>query len=503
LNQIADRILRDIRYVVHRTSNVIKGARQFERFLATVPKQVSRNQQPAVVVVQPWWGTGEPWCMMATALLLDRFWGDTVVLWDDTVINQGDIGTHIEQAAIRWVLRKLPLVSYRLSNFAGSCPLDEAEIDRVARADAIKGYRGEQWSTAQRAHARRVAPPLRTAAGRIDGFIRSLRPRYLVVSTGFQSTGGLYPSIGRLNHVRVATTDGNAGSRLVAVDGVAAHLPEVAATWERLKPLEQWAVEIARRECDKRASGRDRYGYQPVAATDQAPAQPQGVLLPLNQSYDTSAMGRSQFFEGQRDWMLQTVAWLLRNTDESISVRQHPVERMYPGNDDYGAALRQQVGDTERLRFYDCNASVNTYDLVRSAKVILPHTSSVGMEAVAAGKTVVAEARSFYSDIGVVELATSKEDYFHRIVDGLAGRQPVTEQQQQRAWECWYLSQYACYVPTALTGYTEDFEKWSRESFEWLHRRSDVQLVLDAIDQGVPATYLRHLRLREELAGAS
>ncbi|MCU1279961.1 MAG: capsule polysaccharide biosynthesis protein, partial [bacterium] len=433
----------------------------------------------------------------------NQYWGDTIVLWDDSVINTGDVGTHIEQLAIRRALGKLPIRWYRLSTFAGDCPLDDAAITRAARADAVKGYRGEEWSAAQVAHAQRVAPRLRHVAGRIDAFVRSHQPRYMLVSTGYQSTGGLYPPIGQLRGVRVATTDGNAGSRLVAVDGVAAHLPEVKATWERIKPLEQWAIDIARRECDKRAAGRDRYGYQMVAAEAARAEAPVGALLPLNQSYDTSAMGRSQFFEGQRDWMMQTVRWLLEHTDAAVSVRQHPVERMYPGNDDYGQRLRDAFCDHPRLHFYDCNAQVNTYDLVARAQVILPHTSSVGMEAVAAGRPVVVEARSFYAEMGVVDPAPTKAAYFAQIAAALAGSVIVSDEQRRRAWACWYLSQYACYVPTVFTGYTEDFEKWSARSLEWLHGQNDVQLVLEAIDTGVPATYLRHLQLRQELAVAS
>jgi hypothetical protein len=484
-------------YLVKRSIAVVRGEQRFEQFLRRLPELPERDGTPAVVVVQHWWGTAEPWCMMALALLLHRYRGNTVVLFDDTNINTRDVGTHIELAGVARALRRLPLTWYRLSDFAGECPLSPDEVSEAARADAIKGYRGEQWSQAQHAHASRVEDPLRRAAGRIHAFLAKHPARYLLVSTGYQATGGLYPRVAKLHGVRVATTDGNAGSRLLGVNGIAAHLPDVARTYELIGALEPWAEDFTRREWEKRWKGQDRYQYQAVPAGESDDAAI-GPLLPLNQSYDTSAMGRSQLFDGQDDWLMQTVAWLLENTNETITIRQHPVERLWPGNDDYRARLHARFGDHPRIQLFDAWAKVNTYDLVRRAKVVLPHTSSVGMEAIAAGRPVVAEAQSFYTDMGVVTPAATIADYFAQIQDALAGRLQVTEDQKRRAIACWYLSQICSYVPTILTGYPEDFEKWHTETLDSLGARPDVQMTLEAIETDTPLPLLRHRELRAQ-----
>jgi len=484
-------------YLVRRSIAVARGEQRFEQFLRRLPELPRREGTPAVVVVTHWWGTAEPWCMMALALLLQRYHGNTVVLFDDTNINARDVGTRLELAAIGRALRRMPLTWYRLSDFEGECPLSPEEVSRAARADAIKGYRGEQWSPAQQAHASRVELPLRRAAGRIDAFLAKHPARYLLASTGFQATGGLYPRIAPLHGVRVATLDGNAGSRLVSVNGIAAHLPDVARTFEIIGELEPWAEELTRREWEKRSKGQDRYQYQAVPV-GESEDEPIGPLLPLNQSYDTSAMGRSQLFDGQDDWMMQTVAWLLANTSETITIRQHPVERLWPGNDDYRARLHARFGEHPRIRLYDAWAKVNTYDLVRRAKVVLPHTSSVGMEAVAAGRPVVAEAKSFYTEMGVVTPVETREQYFAQIQDALAGRVQVTDEQKRRALACWYLSQICSYVPTILTGYQEDFEQWHKETLDSLGARSDVQMTLEAIETDTPLPLMRHRELRAQ-----
>jgi hypothetical protein len=488
-------------YLLKRSIAVVRNEQRFEGFLRRLPELPHRDGPPAVVVVTHWWGTAEPWCMMATALLLHRYRGNTVVLFDDTNINARDVGTQFELANIRRALRHLPLRVYRLSDFDGECPLPAEEVTQAARADAVKGYRGEQWSGAQQAHAARVETPLRRAAGRIHAFLSQHEARYLLVSTGYQATGGLYPRIASLHGVRVATTDGNAGSRLVSVNGVAAHLPDVARTFEMIGKLEPWAEAFTRREWEKRWLGQDRYQYQAVPIGEGGEA-PIGPLMPLNQSYDTSAMGRSRLFEGQDEWLMETVAWLLANTEETITIRQHPVERLWPGNDDYRARLRARFGDHPRIQLYDAWAKVNTYDLVRRAKVVLPHTSSVGMEAVAAGRPVVAETKSFYSEMGVVTPASTREEYFAQIKAALEGRLQPTEDQKARALACWYLSQICSYVPTILTGYPEDFEKWHTETLASLGARPDVQMTLEAIETDTPLVLLRHRELATQHGGA-
>ena len=498
MNATLDTLREHARFLLRRSIAVVRGEQRFERFLRRLPELPKRDGTPAVVVVQHWWGTAEPWCMMALALLLHRYRGNTVVLFDDTNINARDVGTRFELAGVARALRRMPLTWYRLSDFDGECPLSAEEVSRAAHADAIKGYRGEQWSAAQQAHASRVEQPLRRAAGRIHSFLAKHPARYLLVSTGYQATGGLYPRVAKLHGVRVATTDGNAGSRLLGVDGIAAHLPDVARTFEIIGELEPWAEEFTRREWDKRTKGQDRYQYQAVAAGEAAGDEPVGPLFPLNQSYDTSAMGRSQLFDGQDDWLMQTVAWLLANTDETITIRQHPVERMWPGNDDYRARLHARFGDHPRIRLFDAWAQVNTYDLVRRAKVVLPHTSSVGMEAVAAGRPVVAEAHSFYSDMGVVTPAATTDEYFAQIKAALAGNVRVSDEQKRRAIACWYLSQICSYVPTILTGYPEDFEKWHTETLDSLGARPDVQMTLEAIETNTPLPLLRHRELRAQ-----
>ena len=488
------------RVVARGSSMALRFEQAFRRWLArgTDGLVPAHGHRPGVVVLQPWVSeTAVPWHLIALALLLHRRNRNTVILWDDTVVFRRDLTGRVEQSAIRRVLAQLPIHSYRLSDFTGPSPLGAAELKRIARLNAIKVHRGEGWPPAQERAAAQLEERLTQASGPIDGFLRVVQPSYLVVIGALFSTSGLYPPIARRRGVRVASMDFNPGIFQLSVDGVAAQLGDVPAAFARLGPVDEWAVARALEEFERRTKGKDHFGYQSVAPSGAAAVRARrGALLTLNQSHDGAALGLGEYFETMSDWLMQTVAWLLENTDEPIVVRQHPVERIDIGNDDYRARLRQRFGDQPRIRLVAAGDSVNTYDLVAEAKVVLPHSSSVGIEAAGLGVPVVVAANSYYAPLGFVWQGTSRDDYFAKVGQALAGELVVTDEQKKRAWTCYYLSQQASLLPSNFTPYAQDFERWSQESLPALFARHDVQTVLQAIDTATPLAVLRLPELR-------
>lgn len=487
---------RHVNDVVQRSRRIWLQERAFERFLKTVPpRPLVEASRPAVTIVRPWWGTGEPWHMTTLALLIERLYGNAVVLFDDTILLRLDLAHPVENLAVKRALGRVPLRWYRLSDFSGDSPLGDDEIDKVARYDAIKAYRSDGWSTPrQQAHPDRVRVRLRRTAGRYARFMQEVRPRFVAVSTGFQTTAGLVPRIGAKLGIRVATTDGDEGTRLMNVDGIAAHQSDIPRLLEMLSPLDPWAIQMAKEHWEARTRGVDRASLQsvPLGAPDTSTST--GVLIPLNQSYDTAALDRSRFFTEQGDWLVQTVAWLLQNSDERITIRQHPVERHWPGNDRYAARLMERFGASPRITVYDCHAKVNTYDLIRRARVVLPHTSTVGLESIAMGIPVVVEAHTPYATL--LPQPATKQEYFAMIKQALAGESMVSAAQRGRAWEVYFLTQICSYLPTHFTGWIGDFWKWVPESFEALARRPDVALIVEALQRNIPLPALRYQQMR-------
>ncbi len=487
--------------VAKHTRNVIAMWRAFDAFLDRgVGSPGPRGASPTLVVVQPWQGSAMAWQMVATALLLWRRDANVIVVWDDSVMNWRDVGEYVEHWCIKRILARLPMRTVKLGDYADrSTTLDvDPHVARLARLNAIKVYQGEAWSAKQERYAQQIRRPLKRAMTAADALFGELAPKLVVTAGGIFSTSGVHPIVGAARGIRVASLDPSPTINLVSVDGIAAHMMDVARAVELLGPLPAWAKDLAVADWQRRTKGTDQFRSQVVQRSSSEGAARDGVLIPLNQSHDTAALGRSRLFEGQDDWMMQTVAWLLENTRANITLRQHPADRMIAHGDDYVGRFGAQLRDNPRVRFIAATDAVNTYDLIARSQVVLPYVSTVGIESVTMGTPVVQEANAYYRDQGFVRTGDTKPEYFRAIAAVLADAQPVSDEHRERAWRAYYLSQICSFVPTTFTAYFTDFAKWATGTLDEVAAMPDVQDLVDAVERGIPLCYLRHQRLARE-----
>ena len=181
----------------------------------------------------------------------------------------------------------------------------------------------------------------------------------------------------------------------------------------------------ARQKLDERMRGDDEYRLQPVAAA-AAPAASAAwdILVMLNLRWDSAALCRRRLFAGVGDWLGQLLAWLENHPTARIAIRQHPCEKIpeFRGSDDFGPLLAQYPGLAGRAAFLSAQEEVNTYDLIRGAKVVLPFTSRVGIEATMLGKPVILGTECYYGACGFTWNPATKDEYF-ALVSEAAGRE--------------------------------------------------------------------------------
>jgi hypothetical protein len=446
------------------------------------------------VVIEPWPPfVLMPWYMLTLALGLQKLGRRVWLIWDDMPYGKVSQRQRRIQAGIERVLQQVPasLRFIRLSTL----PPTESAIGSEVLAEQIKlnmvmQFRGEALPPTSVSFRAAIQQPMQATAGRIESLLQQRKFDYLLVPGGMYQSTGLFMACGAQHHVRVASVDSGPGVILVGADGIAAYLADITRAFRALPTEDQWVVIEAQNELQRRMQGRDVFAYQTIASSSQA--EPIGALLPLNQSFDTSALGRHRVFGSQTEWMLETVAWVLEHTDESIVVRRHPVERKYnmQSTDDYAQRLHERFGPHPRLRYIAAESAVNTYDLIREAKVVVPHVSTVGIEAAVLGKPVVSQSASYYADLGFVWSATSREEYFNFLRRGLAGELVVTAAQQEAAWRCYYLTQVCNFYHTSFDPL--DFEAWVQTDPNVLLASSDVQDILRAIDRNTPLSLIRY-----------
>lgn len=240
--------------------------------------------------------------------------------------------------------------------------------------------------------------------------------------------------------------------------------------------------------------------FQLVASSGQI--EPVDILLPLNLSFDTAALGRHKVFDSQMQWIIETAAWVLKKTEASIGIRRHPGEQYkhLASNDDYEGALQECFGDNSRVRYITPTEPINTYDLIIQSRVVVPYVSTVGLEATALGKPVVTEGDSYYAKLGFVWSAESRDEYFALLGRALAGGLVVNEQQQRNALRCYYLTQLCSFLHTSFTPTPNDFDKWVRKSPREVILSQDAIDVLDVVDNNVPLAYILHRRKMRQRA---
>jgi hypothetical protein len=458
------------------------------------------------VVVMPWVRTPAPWLAIMVAFGLRQRGRSVVLLWDDTGFPRED---PTQNFVIGRVLGKLPHCPpiVRLSEQQRGADVSACEAAGVRRlTDQIVTWwlRGERRDAGVDEWAGDIERALTERLPLVSAAVNQLDLDCILVPGGVYGASGLYFLATADRRTRVATFDADRGVAQLCVDGVAAQNGDLPRAFETLvsEPAETRAraIETARAEFRERADGSDRYGYQVVASQEAGAGRAARVLIPLNVEWDTAALGRHVAFDDTIDWLTTTIRTVLDSSSEhdEVVVRQHPSERR-PGQRsrlDLEGILGAQFGDDDRYSFVGAADPVSSYDLLRSAEVVLPFTSNIGIEAAALGKTVLVAGASFYADLGFTWSARSRDEYLRTLVRALTGDLPPLTDQEERAWLCYYLVAVRNRVWTEFTSVPADFAKWVRRSPSELFRDPEVADMLAALDDDVPVALLRHERAR-------
>jgi hypothetical protein len=477
----------------------IQTVADFSKLLLRAPVTPGDAKQPAaIVVVQPWQCTTLPWFMILFGLAMQQRGRRIHFVFDDIPFGADSQVQVIQRMGIELAFRALAthFQCTALSTVAPSPDesLPEAEVERLARMNAVKEYRGEVLPPEGPAFLAAAGQSLKAAAQRIATLLKQHAPEYIVVAGGVYVASGAWLAVGRKLGIRVATLDSGRGRLLTAADGIAANLDDIPRAMELL-PDDPGIEKRARAEMTLRLAGRDRFSSQVAESTGRGEAY--GVLLPLNQSYDTSAIHRHRAFDDQLDWMLKTAGWVLKETGETIVIRQHPVER-FPelrSTDPFVELLAEHFGDNPRVRFIAADESVNTYDLMDRCKVVVPYVSTVGIEGVCRGKVVVTEGASCYAGLGFVHSARTAEEYFELLRRGLNGELCTTPEQASRAWRCYYLTQCLNFFQTTITPINDDFNLWVKDDPKKLLDSDTMQVLFETYDRNIPLPILNHARV--------
>jgi hypothetical protein len=492
------------------------NTRRMATLLREFPTDATQATAGAVhcgIVITPWQTTWIPWFSLGVGVLLARKGNRVTFLLDDQPFGKTGWRYHFVLGCIRSVMKPLR-ARHRvldLSTLQGRAPLDEqarARAVELARLNAVWQLRGEIVPDGREHFTAQCERQMLQAYPAIAQVLQPGAFDLLFVPGGVWGNSGIWVQRARAAGIRVGTYDsGVTGLVLLASNGVACQLQDIPAAFARLKaqgpdsPDIAFAMREAQAEMERRRAGTDTftYQYQVGGDGDRNPHYDGAVLLALNSSWDSAALGLHAIFEDTTAWIVQTVRHLLEHTDAPVIVRQHPVERLRiaRSSDDYPTLLARHFGSHPRLHFIAATDKVNSYELMERVRAMVVYTSTIGTEAAAQGKPVVTASNAYYADLGFVHKARSKDHYLQLLEQAARGELRVSEAQQRDARLCYYLTQCCNWVFTPFN--PADFHEWSQRSLESWYADPTVQRLLSSLQDNAPVAYLRHL---ERMAAA-
>jgi hypothetical protein len=429
----------------------------------------------------------------------------TYIYDDETRISASD-------SAVRWfldyVMRMVEhkFVVIRISSIPASS-IRQALSERCLKLielNSIWYARGEMNSDTRSRYDKKIRKQISNLYQKsllITDQLKNLSLDFVFMPGGIWGGSGVWFEAFTNMNVRIATYDcGGYKTTMICSDGLACQLQDIPDAFDRLikgdKRNLNDCFEIAKKEIEKRRSGRDRFQSQISADIEKNQVSYEdSVLIALNSSWDGAVLGVHDVFDSNQAWIIETVQWLLANTDSNILVRQHPAERLAIGatSDDYKLLLESNFGVNDRLKFISANDDVNSYQLIKSVKFIVVATTTFGIEAAALGAQVLTPAKAYFADLGFVHRAKTKEDYYD-ILFKLSRNSEVQSMNVISAYLCFYLTQCCNWVYADI--FPEDVEPWLR-NFNVAALESDraMQNALASIKDGVPVAYLNHLDL--------
>jgi len=379
---------------------------------------------------------------------------------------------------------------------------DSSAVDRLISENAVRTLHGEGKAEAFLRENPEAVQRFRRHVGQVRRLLSSKPFDWLLIPGGIWVAGGAFRHVCVELGIDYTTYDSGDGSLWWARQGVASQSPDLPGAFASLRarcathPEEaRMAIKQAWERLEERTRGEDQYKLQmaPLQAGREPPCD---LLIPLNVRWDSAALLRLDVFPSVMDWLRQVLTWLRQRPGVTVAIRQHPGERL-PGwdeTDDWQSVLAGFPDLSGRVRFIKGNEKVNTYNLVLGAKVILPFTSRIGIEAAMMGKPVVLGSECYYSGQGFTWRGHTAAQYFDLVDEALAGRLIISPEARESAHLAYYILEKCLELRTVLTPMPADYLRWVEIAPSELWATPEIRDLLRALLQRELLAIVRYER---------
>jgi len=432
---------------------------------------------------------------IAIAILIKFFGYRPVIIYDDLTsdIFKKNFFVRFTIYLLFKILKDVKIVY--LSKLTG-LELDDSDIYEIKILSKLNTYY-KQKTTVIGENFTRIyndfIDGLSFVSHRINRLFSDNKFAVLIIPGGVYGHTGLYIHFGNKYNVRVAAYDSGPNRFIVGTDNVAGYLKDIPKILGVATNLDEFKNEIAlaKQEFEKRTQGKDSRRYQPLPfdLADNSLEQ-FDVVVPLNIEIDTASLVKSSNFENMCAWLTETIDFLLKNTMANVVIKEHP--SIYNRTDFLKRNIISCLAGNPRVQYFSRDDKVNTYQLINKAKIVLPYTSTVGIEAAIMGRAVIVESGVYYSSLPFVINSSSKRGYFDNILKYLENGIKLSDDEKKLALLCYYFTQKCNFLNTYFTPQPVDFNVWSKMSISELFNDEKIKIILTSFIDGIPLAKLNH-----------
>lgn len=215
------------------------------------------------------------------------------------------------------------------------------------------------------------------------------------------------------------------------------------------------------------------------------------VLIPLNIFWDSASFSNNDLFESFIDWLDETITYIIEVCNKTVIVRQHPHETIFGTGGELKYYLKRKFGSSHYFIYIEAEQEISTYDLIYNARLVLPNTSTVGIEAAAIGKNVILKNDVYYCYTEFVTKAQTKKEYFNAIEKILFSvNEPISERKIEKA-KMYYSLTSLLEMKKVFGQDNEDVLRWMDFTLDQLMDFNEINLILKAIKKNTSLIQLK------------
>lgn len=317
--------------------------------------------------------------------------------------------------------------------------------------------------------------------------------RYDFVFTGGGVTGpsGLVYEVCKQQGIQICTFDSSTSEKMLfCCNGRAPKLDDLpnslSLVHSKCAGESQYLTMLADREIKKRVKGIDIFKYQRASSVMENKKFDIGIFM--NSTWDGAVLGSNLLFDGNLDWLNQTLNYIIKHTNHTVIVRQHPAEAHahMRANVNYSKELASFLNN-ERVRFIKADERVNSYSILKNVRSVIFSTSTIGLEAGIFKKPLLTPSESYITKANLISVPNTTQEYFEAI-----NTLPKVKPTDSYAFkELYALSQNHNWIHSILT--CNSILRWWRLKEEDLLRCNGIRLILLSAMQNQPISYLQFI----------